>query len=317
MSLAATWILFNSLPSDATLTVSLPDAGAAQLGLAVAQKLKLTGGIAGYFAVYVVLYSGYYFTIDRNLRMQYEWQHEALGGARVVEQFYQGVSSGNDCPTAFLLMTPRLIQERVDAGAQWETPDEFCKYYSTNTGHTNLAYKRIRTNDDAVRFLVTVDFTDAYIRNSFAEEMASATLASLDGIQPRAVADEAAVEPAKSAVTTLFEDTLIRRMERLLLEGSWETLQDRQSELRSEKINDLLNPGAVNYVLRKFELERRPDASLSPESRCDFETRVVESFEVKIFTLAPVDGELKINNIQTALTVQYSAGVPLGEPWRL
>lgn len=103
----------------------------------------------------------------------------------MIENFFDGVSSGRNCKKAHDLLTKRLIKERQDQRQDWSTADEFCKYYATNRGHTNISYKRLRSPAGVIKFLVTVDFSDEYIKNKFREELFGKRLGELKAIGNR------------------------------------------------------------------------------------------------------------------------------------
>lgn len=244
LSLFGSWLLFRKLRSTARVVVDRFSL-AELLGEHATGKFRIGGGIAGYVILYLLLYAGYYYTVDYQVRIQYAWQGEAFGAAKVIENFFDGVSSGRNCKKAHDLLTKRLIKERQDQQQDWSTADEFCKYYATNRGHTNISYKRLRSPEGVIKFLVTVDFSDEYIKNKFREELFGKRLGELKAI-------------GEQGILEIFSKTFYLQVEKIVPPQKEGMKKDLLGELERLELKHFLAPSSIHNVLRRLRLELQP-----------------------------------------------------------
>lgn len=304
LALFGSWILFKKLQSKAHVVVDKWPLRSL-LGEHPVRKLRIGGGIAGYAILYLLLYGTYYYVVDNRERIQYQWHQKAIGRATIIETYYRGVSNGSNCAGAYAQLTRRFIEERIGKGQKWSNASEFCKYFATNRGHTNISYKRLPTGTGQIKFLMTVDFADAYIKNKFREELFESTLAELKGTR----------EPGGSAerggVLEIFRRTFYSQIDRMMPSGQ----KNRLAELGDIKLSTLLDPAAIHYALRRFGIEQQPQDAISFHEKIG-DIEKVRSFQLKIFTLVEEKGAYKIDHIETVLTGTYDQAIPFSESWR-
>lgn len=301
IALFGSWILFRKLESTAEVMIQRPELREL-VGHDVIQNLRIGGGLAGYVVLYGILYSLYVANVDDKIRAQYHWHQEAVGPAKVISRYFDGVTKGQNCEDAYSLLTKRLIQERIEKKKQdWHNPREFCKYYSTNLEHRDIVYKRVATAGDEVRYLVSLDFRDTYIRNEFQECLG------------RKMVDFAETCNRDAAFSRL--KAAIERYARRL--GREEEKQLRR-EVEEAPFSTLVDIAAVHYFLRKFGIEREPGDAVSFFHAMGHAEKVdSKSFQLKIFTLKQEGGGYKIDTIETPISAVYDKESKLPpESWR-
>ena len=159
--------------------------------------------------------------------------------------------------------------------------------------------------------MVTVDFTDEFIRNKFRGEFRNETLSSLEAMQ------EAGHLGKSNAVSELFQKTFLDQIMSVIPKEKRKALAEMKIELKDEKLGALLDRGTIHYILRKFDLEGQVRDAISFADSMDASDKItVKSFQLKILTLKKEDDGLKIDNIRTALHGEYVDEVPLSQPWR-
>lgn len=291
MSLGASWFLFKKLESTADFTLDK-----ATLKLVIPSRtfkgLRLGGAFAGYVLVFELMYGLYAGTIDRPTKLEYAWHQEPGGPAVTIGRYFDGVTRASDCQQAYKLLSQRLIDERIQLGQIWTTAADFCKYFATNSGHWNIAYKRLTSPDEKIRYQVALDYGDKFLRNELA------------AVQ-RKIGDYPGLCSPEDVSAVL--KTSIQHYRRKLSTAEEEALR---LEVQNSRVSTLIDPGAVHYYLRKLKMEREAQDAISYfQQMTDADTNSRNVFQLKIFTLVADRGSAtgyKIDRVDTPLTGLYS-----------